>query len=129
MPVLDNMTYMEEITWMPQAIPCEVATHILLASSDRFYLYLVEFDELFHAGSTLKDVYEGLRQTESVSTMSGCPCQDVEPLEERWPDHLLHFPDYTLSDRKLLYEVVPFIRPATDAALPTPGYDFRISGF
>lgn len=73
---------MEEIAWMPRVRWLPIYFwHLLI--SDRYYLYLVGFDELLDAGSTLKDVYEGLRQAESVSTLSGCPWEDVEPFEER----------------------------------------------
>ena len=116
-PVLDNITYVELVAWMPRSISIDMATHLLLASSDRYYVYLVEFDELFDAGPTLKDVYEGLRQVHWVATLHGCPWEAVEPFETWEVDHFLHFPDYDHFDRTLLYEIVPFV-PPTDEAQP-----------
>ena len=108
-PVLDNITYVELVAWMPRSISIDMATHLLLASSDRYYVYLVEFDELLDAGPTLKDVYEGLRQVQWVATLHGCPWEAVEPFETWEVDHFLYFPDYDHFDRTLLWEIVPFV--------------------
>lgn len=114
-PILDNETYPEEAAWMPRSIPLGLGTHVLLASSDRFYLYLVEFDELLDAGSTLKGVYEGLKPVRWYGPMEDCPFEHVEPFKERWIEHISHFADYDDFTRKLLYEVVPFVAPLEEA--------------
>ena len=116
-PVLDNITYVEQVTWMPRSISIDMATHLLLASSGRYYVYLVEFDELLDAGPTLKNVYEGLQQVRRAATLHGCSWEAVEPFESREVDHFLHFPDYDHFNRTLLYEIVPFI-PSTDETEP-----------
>jgi hypothetical protein len=102
MPILDDMTYEEEVRWMPKYISCERVTTILLASKDRFYVYDAEDDSLLDAGSTLEEVYNGLRQFEYVY---GLP--EVPPYMRTWPESYYYFPDYE-RDRTLMFEVTPF---------------------
>jgi hypothetical protein len=108
-PILDDMTFVEEIRWMPRAVCCERASTLLLASPDRYYVYSVECDTLFDAGSTLKEVYEGLKGIEWVDTLHGCGWEELPPYIETNSDSISHFPDYDIFHRTLLYDIAPFI--------------------
>jgi len=105
-PILDDMTYPEEVLWMPRPIDCAIATTLLLATPDRFYVYVVELDTLFDSGSTLKEVYEGLKKAKSFDLMKGSGWKSVEPFEANL-DSISYFPDY--DNRRLLYEIPPFV--------------------
>jgi len=108
-PVLDNIIYPEQVAWMPRSIYLEMATLLLLASPDRYYVYLVEYDALLDAGPMLKDVYEGLREVKRVATFLGCPWEPIEPFELWEVDHYLYFPDYDHRRRTLMWKLSPFI--------------------
>jgi hypothetical protein len=103
MPILDDITYEEEIRRMPKYICVESATTILLASKTQYYVYDVEDDHLLDAGSTLEEVYNGLRQ--ALAYDFGLP--GVQPYRRTYPDNYYHFPDYE-RDRTLMFEVKPF---------------------
>jgi hypothetical protein len=103
MPILDNMTYEEEVKWMPEYISCERVTTILLASKTQYYVYDVEDDCLLDAGSTLEEVYNGLRQGYTYNFK----LPEVRPFKRIFPDNHEYFPDYE-RDRTLIFEVKPF---------------------
>jgi hypothetical protein len=112
-PILDNMTYEEEVHWMPKYIICGRATTLLFASKDRYYVYETETDSLMDAGATLEEVYNGLWQ--------GSPCylldtgwEEVPPFMEINSDPYYHFADYDVPSRKLEYPVQPFHPPLAD---------------
>lgn len=109
-PILDDMTYVEEVPWMPQAVILGIATTLLLATPDRFYVYVVEVDSLLDAGATLKEVYEGLRKSTSVLTMYGSGWEATEPFETNL-DSISYFPDYHPFRRFLIYDIPPFVVP------------------
>jgi hypothetical protein len=103
------MTHMEEIRWMPRDVCCEVVTTILLASADRYYVYSVECDAKFDAGSILQEVYEGLRKFDTIAILYGCEREELDPYIETNSDSILHFLDYRHQNRILWCNVVPFI--------------------
>ena len=70
------MTWPEEISSLPSGYGPGVPIFMLFANNDYFFVYYYEFDELFRAGSTLEEVYSGLRGRK-------WSCFDVIK-EERW---------------------------------------------
>jgi len=62
-PILDDMTWPEEISSLPSEYGPGVPFFILFANKDYFFIYYYEFDELLRAGSTLEEVYQGLDQS------------------------------------------------------------------
>lgn len=62
-PILDDMTWPEEISSLPSEYGPGIPTFMLFANKDDFFVYYYEFDELLRAGSTLEDVYYGLDQS------------------------------------------------------------------
>jgi hypothetical protein len=103
MPILDDMTYEEEVRWMPKYISCERATIILLASKNRYYIYHIQDDDLLDAGSTLEEVYKRLRKAHAYNLR----LPTVKPFKKTYPDNYFYFPDYE-RDRTLTFEVKPF---------------------
>jgi hypothetical protein len=81
-------------------------TTILLASKDRYYIYQVETDELQDAGSTLEEVYYGLRRASSYDLI-GDAMPYVPAFVETYCENYCYFPDYDWK-RKLMWEVIPF---------------------
>ena len=74
-PILDDMTWPEEISLLPPAIFPGGPGELLLANSTMFYFYIYDPEILFRAGSTLEEVYWGLREWKWVYQ---------NPPEERW---------------------------------------------
>jgi hypothetical protein len=99
MPILDDMTYEEEVRWMPKYISCERVTTILLASKTRYYVYNVEDDYLLDAGSTLEEVCNGLRQYDYAFGLL-----QVWPFMTTYPDNYCYYE----RDRTLMFEVKSF---------------------
>jgi hypothetical protein len=63
-PILDSMTYPEELVDFPDDYPFPEPRFFLLATSDRYFIYDASDwadDRLFFAGETLKEVYNGLK--------------------------------------------------------------------
>ena len=61
-PILDDMTWPEEISSLPSGYGPGVPVFMLFANKDYFFVYYYEFDELLRAGSTLEEVYSGLHR-------------------------------------------------------------------
>jgi hypothetical protein len=115
-PILDNMTYVEEAFWMLRAVGLDSPTALLLASSDRFYVYMVELDTLFNAGASLKEVSEGLRKARNFTTMTGSGWEEVEANKENL-DSFSYFPEYDIFDRTLIHDISAFVKPSFDYSL------------
>lgn len=110
-PILDSITYMEEVAWMPKKVSCEIANILLLGSLDRYYVYLVRYDALFEAGSTLKEVCDGLKGVYCIDTLDGSGWKEVDPFIELNIHSWAYFPDYSGFTRELMYDVALFIPP------------------
>ena len=61
-PILDDMTWPEEIKLLPGDYGPGFPEYQLLANATTFYFYNFDTDALFRAGNTLEEVYHGLRQ-------------------------------------------------------------------
>ena len=61
-PILDEMTWPEEIDRLPGDWSPGDPRLILFANRSYFYVYDYELDNLFRAGSTLEEVYNGLAE-------------------------------------------------------------------
>ena len=59
-PILDNMTWPEEIDRLPGDWSLRDPELILFANRNYFYVYDYSHDDLMKAGSTLEEVYNGL---------------------------------------------------------------------
>jgi hypothetical protein len=63
-PILDSMTYHEELIYFPDNYNFKEPRFFLLATSDRYFIWDASDwseDELFDTGNTLEDVYNGLK--------------------------------------------------------------------
>lgn len=83
---------------------------ILLATSDRFYVYMVEIDSLLDADANLKEFYEGLRKSTSILMIYGSGWEVMKPFETNL-DSISYFPDYHPSHRFLIYDIPSFMIP------------------
>ena len=64
-PILDSITYPEELEEFPEDNYFREPRFILLATSDQYYIYdahEMSQQQLFFAGDTLRDVYIGLKE-------------------------------------------------------------------
>ena len=61
-PILDDMTWPEEIDRFPSGYGAGGPGYLLLANSTAFYFYYYDTEELLNAGTTLEQVYWGLRE-------------------------------------------------------------------
>lgn len=112
-PILDDMTYPEEARWMPRAVVLEETSAVFFASPDRFYIYTLECDALYDAGSTLKEVYEALRRTTIISTFIGSGLEQVE-MDVEYLDPWDHFPEHDAFTRTLCQDILPFVPRVID---------------
>jgi hypothetical protein len=62
-PILDSMTYAEELTLLPEGMRPITPQFFLLVNEDSYFVYDVTEGQktLFHAGRTLEEVYTGMR--------------------------------------------------------------------
>ncbi len=74
-PILDDMTWPEEVGLFPSGYGVGGPGYLLLANSKAFYFYYYDTEELLNAGTTLEEVYWGLRDRKW--------CYQT-PAEERW---------------------------------------------
>ena len=109
-PILDDMTYEEEVAWMPMSIPLGMAITMLFGTKERYYFYVVEQDSLYDAGVTLKEVYEGLQKVKYLLPLTGPGWQEIEA-REKCLDSYSYFQDYDIFTRRLLYIVEDFMVP------------------
>lgn len=61
-PVLDTISLPEEVDLFPPGLAPSSPTFLLLADSTSYYFYIFDTDELLRAGSSLEEVYNGLRE-------------------------------------------------------------------
>ena len=61
-PILDDMTWPEEIPLLASDYGPGFPQYLLFANAETFYFYKFDGDGLFRAGNTLKEVYYGLLQ-------------------------------------------------------------------
>jgi hypothetical protein len=140
-PVLDEMTWPEEIAVLPPDYHVgggpTPATFLLLADVTNFYFYEFDGDALSKAGTTLEDVFEGMKGRKWWPTAKE-PWEDVEDNGEEY-DHYDYFPFWMVKREKdgtwaghvlvdTLWLFVPHLRPmanADDEGLDknTPGED------
>ena len=79
-PILDDVTFPEEVAWMPYKRHINDPFFLLLASPTHYYVYAAFDDSMYDAGTTLKGVYEGLRDTEAFHQgMKGSSFTEIEP--------------------------------------------------
>ena len=96
-PILDSMTYVEELVDFPEEYDFDMPQFFLLATSDSFFVYdaMEGEDALRTAGDSLEDVYNGLKD-----------CRWADSSEEPWgfveEEELLsptnYFPHYYRKD-------------------------------
>jgi hypothetical protein len=96
-PILDSMTYVEELVDFPERHDPKVPEFFLLATSDSYFVYnaIDGEDGLRTAGETLENVYDGLRDWRWADS-SEDPWAFVE--EEEWLDPTQYFPHYYRKD-------------------------------
>lgn len=82
-PILDDMTWPEEIKRLPEGYGPGFPEYLLLANSESFYFYLFDPECLFRAGNTLEEVYWGLRQRRWVDKDSRRWCGEDDS-HEMW---------------------------------------------
>ena len=92
-PILDSMTYLEELVDFPDGYNFRMPQFFLLATSDSYFVYDATDGEdgLRTAGQTLEDVYNGLKDWRWADS-SEEPWGFVE--EEEWLDPGRYFPYY-----------------------------------
>lgn len=59
-PILDDMTWPEEAKLFPASLVPGYPELFLFANETAYYIFYLENDELYRAGSSLKEVYEGM---------------------------------------------------------------------
>jgi len=95
-PILDDITFPEEVAWMPCKRHITEPFFLLLASPTHYYVYAAFDYSMYEAGTTLKEVYEGLRNTEAFHLgMKGSGWTEIEirTLSPRLDDSII-FPKY-----------------------------------
>ena len=92
-PILDSMTYVEELVDFPEEYTFKMPRFFLLATSDSFFVYdaMEGEDALRTAGDNLEDVYNGLKDCRWADS-SEDPWGFVE--EEEWLSPTDYFPHY-----------------------------------
>jgi hypothetical protein len=113
-PILDDIWWPEVVEQLPRGInPDFVPLRILLSNGKNYYVYLPETDVMYKAGSTLEEVFLGLKEDKDRRT----PGDDSWECEDGpdWPDgHYMYFPGWTrakdsLRRWKLAWDIEPFI--------------------
>ena len=92
-PILDSMTYPEELVDFPDGYIIEGPEFFLLTTSDSYFVYNARDGEdgLRPAGTTLEDVYNGMKNWRWADS-SDDPWDFVE--EEEWLSPMHYFPHY-----------------------------------
>jgi hypothetical protein len=78
-PVLDDVTWPEEEPYLPQMVAAHDACFFLLATPENYYIYQYADNDLFNAGSTLEDVYWGVRHKRHCCAHNGGVPWPTEP--------------------------------------------------
>jgi hypothetical protein len=111
-PILDDMTWLEEIEYFPSGLCPADPRCLLLATKTTFYLYHYDPEYLMRAGTTLEEVYWGLREEKWIY---GEPNQwEIE--SDNGEDYNLmdYFPIWKTGYKEdqewdLAYPIMPFI--------------------
>ena len=92
-PILDSMTYVEELAEFPDGYHIEAPQFFLLATADSYFVYDATDgeDALRTAGETLEDVYNGMKDCRWADS-SDDPWGFVE--EEEYLSPTQYFPTY-----------------------------------
>lgn len=93
-PILDDLTWPEEVALFPEELGPGFAECFLLANATSFYFYHYEWDELYRAGSSLSDVYWGLRQQKWLYENEQEDMWFSEPDNGQEYDRAHYFPDW-----------------------------------
>jgi len=111
-PILDDMTWPEEIAVLPQGYGIGGPRFLLLADATNFYFYEYEGSQLWKAGVTLEEVYLGLKRKawwfDSVDSWD-----EVEDNGEEY-DHDNYFPMWNpvrKEDGTRRYKLVVPLKP------------------
>ena len=92
-PILDSMTYVEELVDFPEEYDFDMPRFFLLATSDSFFVYdaMEGEDALRTAGESLEDVYNGLKDWRWADSSEN-PWGFV--IAEEWLSPTDYFPHY-----------------------------------
>ena len=60
-PVLDSLTWQEELREYPVRIDPQIPLLFLLATDDSYYIFNFDNEALYYAGKSVRDVIRGLR--------------------------------------------------------------------
>lgn len=92
-PILDNVWWPEYVALLPDGISASLPSHYLLATSDFYYVYITEMDELYKAGRSLEDVFIGLKEGRDKGTpeVGSWECENLPDLEDDW---FRYFPNW-----------------------------------
>ena len=92
-PLLDTVTYVEELKYFPEGHEPRDPRFFLLATSESYYVYDLTdgMDALFVAGNTLEEIYNGMKEWRWAET-----CDDMWDIvdEEEWIEAFSYFPFY-----------------------------------
>jgi hypothetical protein len=93
-PILDNVTYVEELKYFPEGHAPLDPRFFLLATPESYYVYDLRdgMDALFEAGNTLEEVYNGMKVWRWADTCDEEMWDIVD--EEEWIEVFDYFPFY-----------------------------------
>ena len=121
-PILDDMTWPEEIPLLAGDYGSGSAEFLLFANAETFYFYKFDSDGLFKAGNTLKEVYYGLLQQKWAWDEETQEMWVVEPDNGEEYDMYDYFPVWRgVTDENgvrtevLAYPLLPFIPRQVDS--------------
>jgi hypothetical protein len=113
-PILDNVWWPEDVALLPDGISASLPSHFLLATSELYYVYITEMDELYKAGKSLEDVFIGLKEGRDKGTpeYGSWECENLPDLEE--DDWFRYFPNWGFRNGRseLFANVDLFVSPS-----------------
>jgi hypothetical protein len=112
-PILDDMTWPEEISLFVGDYGSSCPDVLLFANAEAFYFYTFDGDALYRAGNTLKEVYYGIRQRKWTGENETGEMWFLEPDNGEEYDAYDYFPFWRggVDGRTevLAYPLLPFI--------------------
>jgi predicted RNase H-like HicB family nuclease len=115
-PILDDIWWPEVVESLPDGINPSFLLRVLLSNEQNYYVYLPEVDIMYKAGSTLEEVFQGLKEFKDQSIPEGGSWEYEEGPGWTGEGHYRHFQMWATAkdssrEWEPAWEVEPFIPP------------------